>query len=72
VEHEELMNLLGLEIVESFELAPNEAWIVFNKDAPQVPHELRGNLIVPCVVAGDVGQAQRTLKLLQAISLRPN
>ncbi len=64
------MQPFGLQVIESSELAPDEAWIIFKADAPQVPQELRGSVPVPCILTGDVEQAKRTLKLLQAISLR--
>ncbi len=61
------MKLFGMTIIEHPGLAMDEAWIIFKKDAPQVPQDLRGTLSVPCILAGDAVQAKHLLTLLHAI-----
>ncbi len=61
------MKLFGMTIIEHPDLAMDEAWIIFKKDAPQVPQDLRDTLPVPCILTGDVAQAKHLLTLLHAI-----
>ena len=63
------MKLFAINIIEHPELAADEAWIVFDENAPQVPEDLRGELSVPCILTGNRSRAERTLALLQAISI---
>jgi hypothetical protein len=63
------MELFSNQVIESTDLPPDEAWIIFNDNAPQVPQNLRGKLPVPCILTGDEKQAKRTLNLLRAITL---
>ena len=62
------MKLFAINIIEHSDFAADEAWIVFDENAPQVPEALRDKLSVPCILTGNRAQAQRTLALLQAIS----
>ena len=63
------MKLFSINIIEHPELAADEAWVVLDEHAPQVPEDLRGKLSVPCILTGNRAQAQRTLALLQAIRI---
>jgi hypothetical protein len=63
------MKLFAINIIEHPDLAADEAWVVFDENAPQVPEDLRGNLSVPCILTGNRSRAERTLALLQAISI---
>ena len=63
------MNLSNLNIIEHADLAEDEAWIIFRRDSPQVPEELRDTLPLPCILTGDMAQTKRVLKLLQAIAI---
>ena len=63
------MKLFAMNIIEHPDFAADEAWIVFDENAPQVPENLRDELSVPCILTGSRAQAQRTLALLQAISV---
>ena len=63
------MKLFAINIIEHPDFAADEAWIVFDENAPQVPEDLRGKLSVPCILTGNRTQAERTLALLQAISV---
>ena len=58
-----------IDIIEHPDLAADEAWIIFDEEAPQVPEDLRGELSVPCILTGSRAVAERTLALLQAISV---
>jgi len=61
------MEYLGIRIVEHPSLCANEVWIISKSDAPQVPSDLRSNLSVPCILAGDATHARRLLSLVRAI-----
>lgn len=63
------MKLFAINIIEHPNLGADEAWIVFDEDAPQVPEDIRGELSVPCILTGNRAQAERTLALLQAIRI---
>ncbi len=63
------MKLFGINIIEHPDFTPDEAWIIFKKDAPQVPQDLRNILIFPCILTGDMEQTTRMLNLLQAIAV---
>jgi hypothetical protein len=63
------MKLFSINIVEHPDLAADEAWIVFDEHAPQVPEDFRGKLSVPCILTGNRAQAERTLALWQAIRM---
>ncbi len=63
------MKLFAINIIEHPDLAADEAWVVFDENAPQVPEDLRGGLSVPCILTGNRVQTERTLALLQAISV---
>lgn len=62
------MELLGINIIEHPAFSEDEAWIIHQKDAPQVPRELRDDLPIPCILTGNLALTKRTLNLLQAIS----
>jgi hypothetical protein len=64
------MELSEIQIIESTLLSAEEAWIICNRDAPQVPQTLRDTLPVPCILTGDAERARHTLNLLRAASLR--
>jgi hypothetical protein len=62
------MNFSDIAIVEHPAFAADECWMVFRRDAPQVPCELRATLPVPCILTGDVEQTQHMLTFLQAVT----
>ncbi len=63
------MKLFSINIIEHPDLAADEAWVVFDEHAPQVPEDIRGGLSVPCILTGNRRQTERTLALLRAISI---
>ncbi len=63
------MNLFDMSIIKHPDLAANEAWIITDRDAPQVPNNIRSELPIPCILTGNTEQATRMLNLLRAISL---
>jgi hypothetical protein len=63
------MNIFGIEIIEHPSLEKDEAWIIFKRDSPQVPDDLRDALPIPCILTGDMTQTKRMLTLLQAIAV---
>jgi hypothetical protein len=62
------MNLFGFKIVEHPALAENVAWVIFKRDAPQVPADIRQTIQVPCILTSNVALTERTLTFLQAVS----
>lgn len=62
------MELFGINVIEHPDMEEGQAWIVFKKDAPQVPQELRDKLSVPCILTSNLALTERMLTLLQAIS----
>ena len=60
------MELSNIQIVESTFLPADEAWIIFKRDAPQIPQSLRATLPLPCILTGDAEGAQHMLNLLRA------
>ena len=63
------MELSSIQIVESDELPPDKQWIIFKRDAPQIPQSLRDTLPIPCILTGDAQRAQHMLNLLGAAGL---
>ena len=63
------MKLFSINIIEHPDMAADEAWVVFDEQAPQVPEDLRGELSVPCILTGNRRQTERLLALLQAVSI---
>ncbi len=63
------MNLFDMRIIKHPDLAANDAWIITDRDAPQVPENLRSELPIPCILTGNTKQAKHTLNLLRAITL---
>ena len=63
------MELFGINIIEHPDLPENVSWMVFRKEAPQVPQDLRDKLPLPCILTGSLEQARRTFSFLQAVSM---
>ncbi len=63
------MELFNIQIVESIDLPADEAWIIYHRDAPQIPQSMKATLAMPCILTGDAERAQHTLNLLRAASL---
>jgi hypothetical protein len=62
------MNIFGMNIIEHPSLGKDEAWIIFNGNARQVPQDLRDTLPVPCILSGDKTQTKHILTFLQAVA----
>ena len=65
------MQLQELNIVQHPSVPPEDAWIIRENEAPEVPQELRGVLTVPCILTGDAEQARNLLSFMQAIGGEP-
>ena len=63
------MELSNIQIVESTFLPADEAWIIFKRNAPQIPQSLRATLPLPCILTGDAERARHMLNLLRAAGL---
>ena len=61
------MQLQKLIIVQHQSVPPEDAWIIRENEAPEVPQELRGTLTVPCILTGDAEQARNLLSFVLAI-----
>jgi len=62
------MELFGINIIEHPDVPENVSWVVFKKEAPQVPQDLRDKLPLPCILTGSLEHTKRTLSFLQAVS----
>lgn len=60
------MEYLGMSIVQHPSLPADDVWIVYEKEAPQVPPDLAGKVTVPFVLTGDT---ERALHLLSFVGL---
>jgi len=63
------MQLRELNIVQHPSVPPEDAWIIRENAAPEVPQELRGVLQVPCILTGDAEQAWNWVSFLEAIHI---
>ena len=61
------MEFLGIRIVEHASISMDEVWMIHNKNAPQVPPDLRSSISVPCILTGDSSLARNLLSLMRAI-----
>ena len=61
------MQLQELNIIQHPSVPAKDAWIIREKEAPEVPQELRGILTVPCILTGDAEEARKLLSFVQAI-----
>jgi hypothetical protein len=62
------MQLQELTIIQHHSVPPEDAWIIREQEAPQVPPDLRGSLTVPCILTGDAEQARNLLSFMQAVA----
>lgn len=58
------MTLFGLNVYQHPAIPEDEAWVVRDSDAEELPAELRGKLSTPCVVTGDAARLGRIAALL--------
>ena len=58
------MKLFGLPVIEHAAIPQDEAWIVRDASAEELPTKLRGRVPAPCVVTGDCALLARAVKLL--------
>ena len=58
------MNFLELRVYEHPAVPGHEAWLVRRADAEEVPPELRGGIITPCIITGDASLLGGQLTLL--------
>ncbi len=63
------MELFGIQVIESSDLSPDEAWVISKRNAPQIPHSLKDTLPMPCILTGDAERAKHTLNLLRAANM---
>ena len=61
------MELHRITIVQHPSVPAEDVWIIGEKEAPQVPPDLRGNLPIPCILTGDAEGARKLLSFVQAI-----
>ena len=58
------MSFLELRVYEHPSIPADEAWLVRRTDAAEVPHELRGSIVAPCLITGDAALLEEHLTLL--------
>ncbi len=59
------MQLFGLPVYEHHALPKDEAWVILDASAEELPAELRRALVTPCVVTGDVALLSRVVRVLE-------
>jgi ABC-type taurine transport system substrate-binding protein len=62
------MDLNALLVIERRDLPRDEAWIIRNGDAPELPADLRGKVTVPCIITGSMKLLKDTLTLLRLMN----
>ena len=62
------MEYLGINIVQHPSLPADDVWIIYEKEAPQVPPDLREALTVPFVLTGDAERAKHLLSFFGVIN----
>lgn len=58
------MSFLELGVYEHPSIPADEAWLVRRADAAEVPPELRGSIVAPCLITGDAALLEEHLTLL--------
>jgi len=58
------MEYLGMNIVQHPSLPADDVWIIYEKEAPQVPPDLDGDLAVPFILTGDTERAKHLLSFV--------
>ena len=58
------MEFLEMNIVQHPSLPAEDVWIVYEKEAPQIPPDLEGNLTVPFILTGDTERAKHLLSFV--------
>jgi hypothetical protein len=62
------MEYLGMNIVQHPSLPADDVWIIYEKEAPQVPEDLGGDLAVPFILTGDTERAKHLLSFVGLIN----
>ena len=62
------MEFLGMSIVQHPSLPAEDVWIVYEKEAPQVPPDLVGSVAVPFILTGDTERAKQLLSFVGLIN----
>ncbi len=63
------MRLFGLPVYEHPALPKDEAWVILDASTEELPAELRGALVTPCIVAGDVAQLNQAAARLGLLGM---
>jgi hypothetical protein len=62
------MDLFTMQIIVHPGVTDDGAWVIFSRNAPQVPADLQRSLPVPCILTGDLSQTERALAFLRVVS----
>ena len=62
------MEYLGMTIVQHSSLSADDVWVIYEKEAPQVPEDLGGDLAVPFILTGDTERAMHLLAFVGLIN----
>ena len=63
------MELKSLHVIQHRAIPWNEAWIIRDSDAAQLPADLRGKIKVPCILTGNLNLLKETLILLRLLHM---
>ena len=63
------MRISHIDIIEHPDVPSNEARIICDINAPQLPQELRNKVSVPCILTGDLALNRNMLTLMIAQTL---
>ncbi len=59
------MKLFGLPVYAHHAIPEDEAWIVRDANAEELPAEVKGDVRVPCVLTGDVARLKQAVTTLR-------
>jgi hypothetical protein len=62
------MEYKGINIVQHPSLPADDVWIIYEKEAPQVPPDLCGDLTVPFILTGDTERAKHLISFVGLIN----
>ena len=62
------MEYQGINIVQHPSLPADDVWIIYEKEAPQVPPDLGEDLTVPFILTGDTERAKHLISFVGLIN----
>jgi hypothetical protein len=62
------MEYKGINIVQHPSVPADDVWVIYEKEAPQVPPDLGGDLTVPFILTGDTERAKHLISFVGLIN----